>query len=62
MERLFNPLSHSYFPEQPIWGYYAKWNMNCGSTMCHSGKYFTEKRRRREALKRSARMWQKDDI
>jgi hypothetical protein len=25
--------------------------MNCGCMMCHAGKYFKEKRKRREALK-----------
>src|SRR5438270_2848743 len=22
------------------WGRYAKWNMNCGDSMCHGAKYF----------------------
>lgn len=39
----------------PDWGRYAKWNMNCGCMMCHAGKYFKEKRKRREALKRDAK-------
>jgi len=39
----------------PDWGRYAKWNMGCGCMMCHSGKYFKEKRKRREALKRDVR-------
>jgi hypothetical protein len=35
------------------WGRYAKWNMNCGDTMCHSAKYFSNARKRRNALHRS---------
>jgi hypothetical protein len=39
---------------QPIeWGRFAKFNLNCGCMMCHSKKYFSEKRKRREALKQS---------
>lgn len=34
-----------------MWGKYAKWNMNCGSIRCHELKYFSAKRRRRQALK-----------
>lgn len=33
------------------WGKFAKWNMNCGCTLCHYEKYFKEKRKRREKLK-----------
>lgn len=40
---------------EQLWQKYAKWNGDCGSPLCHSGKYFTEKRRRREALKRDVR-------
>jgi hypothetical protein len=43
---------HSHWREQ-IWSQYSKWNGNCGSTLCHSGKYFGEKRRRRRALLKS---------
>jgi len=32
------------------WGKYAKWNLNCGDKLCHSGKYFGPKRKRRNAL------------
>lgn len=32
-------------------GVYAKFNMNCGCTLCHAEKYFKYKRKRREALK-----------
>ncbi len=35
------------------WGRYAKWNMNCGDTMCHSAKYFSNASKRRKALHRS---------
>jgi len=35
----------------PAWGRYAKWNMNCGCMRCHSEKYFSAKRKRRDALK-----------
>ena len=39
---------------QPIeWGRYAKFNLNCGCMMCHSAKYFSNARKRREALKHS---------
>jgi len=31
-------------------GKYAKWNLNCGCTLCHCGKYFGPKRKRRRAL------------
>jgi hypothetical protein len=41
---------YSRWPEQ-AWSAYSKWNGNCGSPLCHASKYFTEKRRRREALK-----------
>jgi hypothetical protein len=34
-----------------VWGYYAKWNMNCGKTMCHAAKYFKNKAKRRRAGK-----------
>ena len=36
---------------EPVWGYYAKWNMNCGKTMCHAAKYFKNKAKRRRARK-----------
>jgi hypothetical protein len=32
------------------WGIYAKWNGNCGCTMCHGAKYLSCKRRRRASL------------
>ena len=35
------------------WGIYAKWNGNCGCTMCHGAKYFKCKDKRRRALKSS---------
>jgi hypothetical protein len=35
------------------WGRYAKWNLNCGCTMCHSAKYFKHAHKRRKALHRS---------
>jgi len=47
-----------YFPDFPTWGRYAKWNLGCGSRLCHADKYFGRKRKRREALKRAAREWQ----
>jgi len=47
------------WPEQ-TWGQYAKWNGDCGSPRCHSGKYFGFKRKRREALKCSVRDELKD--
>ena len=37
--------------EDPEWGRYAKWNLNCGSPGCHREKYYGPKRKRREALK-----------
>lgn len=36
---------------EPVWGRYAKWNGNCGQTMCHGAKYFKCKAKRRKALK-----------
>lgn len=36
---------------EPVWGHYAKWNMNCGATMCHAAKYFKNKAKRRRARK-----------
>jgi hypothetical protein len=35
------------------WAMYSKWNGNCGSMLCHCEKYFSYKRKRREALKRA---------
>lgn len=35
------------------WGRYAKWNMNCGDSMCHSAKYFKCASKRRRARKES---------
>jgi len=34
------------------WHSCDKWNLNCGSMLCHSGKYFSARRQRREQLKR----------
>ena len=39
---------------EPAWGRYAKWNMNCGATMCHAAKYFKNKAKRRRARKSAA--------
>ncbi len=45
-------LSRGDLPEDnSAWNRCAKWNLNCGSAMCHSGKYFSERRQRREQLK-----------
>jgi hypothetical protein len=33
------------------WGKYAKFNLNCGCRMCHSAKYLSDKRKRRNARK-----------
>jgi hypothetical protein len=35
------------------WGRYAKFNLNCGCTMCHSAKYFASAHKRRKALRQS---------
>jgi hypothetical protein len=35
--------------QEPIWGKYAKFNLNCGHKMCHSEKWF-EAIKRRKAL------------
>jgi hypothetical protein len=35
------------------WGKYAKYNLNCGCSMCHYSKYYSCKRRRRCALNRA---------
>jgi len=45
-QRQSDLLYSSFFADLPLWGQYAKWNMNCGSTMCHAEKYFSAKRRR----------------
>lgn len=53
-KHLINSRSYLYRVEhfgEPDWGYYAKWNMNCGATMCHAAKYFKNKARRRRARK-----------
>jgi len=42
------------------WGKYAKFNLNCGCKMCHGAKYFSEKRKRRRALKEDVRSWQEE--
>jgi hypothetical protein len=39
---------------EQLWARYSKWNGSCGSMMCHELKYFSHKRRRREALKKTA--------
>ena len=33
------------------WGRYAKWNLNCGDTLCHGAKYFKCASKRRKARK-----------
>jgi hypothetical protein len=38
--------------DNSAWHSCDKWNLNCGSTLCHSGKYFSARRQRRERLKR----------
>ena len=39
---------------KPInYGIYAKFNLGCGSPMCHAAKYFSCKRQRRRALNSS---------
>ncbi len=46
-------ISRDDLPEDnSAWHSCAKWNLNCGSMLCHSGKYFAERRQRREQLKR----------
>lgn len=50
-----NPVVPGYSPEAGEGGRYAKWNLNCGSPMCHAEKYFKPKRKRREALKNAGR-------
>lgn len=35
------------------WSRFAKFNLNCGCMMCHSAKYFSNARKRRNALHRS---------
>jgi len=45
---------HWYMPEgwTPMeWGKYAKFNLNCGDTMCHGAKYFKCASKRRKARK-----------
>src|ERR1700690_210882 len=50
-----NPLVPGYSSRPAEGGRYAKWNLNCGSPMCHAEKYFKPKRKRREALKTAGR-------
>lgn len=35
------------------WGRYAKFNLNCGCTMCHSAKYFKCAHKRRKGRQES---------
>ena len=46
-----NPLLRGPRFRVPVWGKYSKWNLSCGSLMCHAGKHFSARRKRREALK-----------
>jgi hypothetical protein len=57
--RSFNPVIHegnfkSYLRWEPFteWGKYNKSNLNCGCKGCHYYKYFSDKRQRREQLKK----------
>ncbi len=38
--------------DNSAWYRCDKSNLNCGSMLCHSGKYFSARRQRRERLKR----------
>ena len=46
-----NPLLGAY--HEPAWGKFAKWNLSCGSLMCHADKHFGARRKRRLALARA---------
>jgi len=46
-----NPLLGAY--HEPAWGKFAKWNLSCGSLMCHADKHFGARRKRRQALQRA---------
>jgi hypothetical protein len=46
-----NPILPGYGNTPPAWGKYAKWNLSCGSLLCHADKHFGARRKRREALK-----------
>lgn len=37
--------------DNPAWYRCDKSNLNCGYMLCHAGKYFSARRRRREQLK-----------
>jgi hypothetical protein len=37
----------------PCFGRFAKFNLNCGCLMCHYDKYFSDRRKRRDQLKRA---------
>ena len=62
MARRRKTIRSGYFPDDLLqgwkpqdnsaWNRCDKWNLNCGSTLCHSGKYFSARRQRREQLKR----------
>ncbi len=54
IDRRNNPLSRHFSPQLPEFGKYAKWNLGCGSPLCHCMKYFGPKRKRRVALKGAA--------
>lgn len=53
VQRRTNSLLHDARVRPPVWGRYAKWNLSCGSLMCHAEKHFSGRRKRREALRRA---------
>lgn len=54
MHRRFLRVNSAGWPwAEKTWARYSKWNGNCGSIRCHELKYFSHRRKRREALKRA---------
>jgi len=61
IQRRTNPLIEGSRLSPNHWGKFAKWNLSCGSLMCHADKHFSARRKRREALRRAGdeepRVW-----
>ena len=48
----YSPDSQFRPEDNSAWHRCDKSNLNCGSMLCHSGKYFSARRQRRDQLKR----------
>lgn len=51
--RWYEPDSTLKPEDNPAWFRCDKWNLNCGSMLCHADKYFSARRQRRDELKRN---------